>query len=49
MSEFKAAIGCQLTRQQLTQLQRQVDSFDYAGSLATLDRLECVQDHQLKG
>jgi len=49
MSEFKAAIGCQLTRQQLTQLQRQVDSFDYADALMTLDCLDCVQNHPLKG
>ena len=49
LSEFKAAISCQLTRQQLTRLQRQVDNFDYAGALTTLDRLDCVQDHQLKG
>jgi CheY-like chemotaxis protein len=49
LNEFKAAIGCQLTRQQLVQLQRQVDTFDYASALTILDRLECVQDHQLKG
>jgi CheY-like chemotaxis protein/HPt (histidine-containing phosphotransfer) domain-containing protein len=49
LSEFKATIGCQLTRQQLTRLQRQVDSFDYAGALTILDHLECVQNHQLKG
>jgi CheY-like chemotaxis protein len=49
LSEFKATIGCQLTRQQLTRLQRQVDSFDYASALTILDRLECVRDHHLKG
>jgi PAS domain S-box-containing protein len=49
LSEFRAAIGCQLTRQQLTRLQRHVDSFDYAAALTALDRLQCAQDHQLKG
>jgi len=49
MDEFKAAIGCQLTRQKLTRLQRQIDNFDYAGALAILDRLDCVEAHHLRG
>jgi CheY-like chemotaxis protein len=49
MSEFMTVIGCQMNRQKLVQLQRQVDSFDYAGALALLDRLECTDDHHLKG
>jgi PAS domain S-box-containing protein len=49
MNEFKTAIGCRLTRRQLTRLQHDVDGFDYTGALATLDRLECMLDHPLTG
>jgi two-component system, sensor histidine kinase and response regulator len=49
MSELKTVIGCQMNRQKLLQLQRQIDSFDYAGALVLLDHLDCSDAHDLKG
>jgi HPt (histidine-containing phosphotransfer) domain-containing protein len=49
MSEFKEALGGQIFRNKLTDLERQVDTFDYANALATLTSLKNSCELHLKG
>jgi PAS domain S-box-containing protein len=49
IAQFQQASGCRAMRRDITRLQRQLDAFDYPGAMATLDILECVQGHHVKG
>jgi CheY-like chemotaxis protein len=49
MSEFKEALECEFFRNKLTDLERQVDTFDYTNALVTLTSLKTSCELHLKG